>query len=161
MQDSILINKVSIFLNDVWLLSSFQSNLLDSPLIIILWAVVSYILGAFFLFHILKSIIYGILTFILHPITIVFLILLIILSIWTYSKLDEFSYNENINNIDNKSLNVIPSPVMIEKLDTMISDSEVEGLEKDKSIEKHMEAIKKLNKLLEEQKKAILNLKNN
>ena len=104
---------LTILANDVWQLAIFQSNFQDNTLIVIIWAIVLYFVGLFITFYVLKIIIEGILKFILNPITIIFLILIFGLFVWTITQLDNYeSYSEQ--KIEQSSKNI--STVKIEKI---------------------------------------------
>ena len=158
---SILDNFEKIFLNlnilanDVWQLAIFQSNFQDNTLIVIIWAIVLYFVGLFITFYVLKIIIEGILKFIINPITLLFLIFIFGLFIWTITQLDNY---ENLSEQKFEQFSKNISTVKIEKI-APLEDNE--NLKDDQAISENLKKIKRLEEMIKKQQATIKALKSN
>ena len=158
---SILDNFEKIFLNltilanDVWQLAIFQSNFQDNTLIVIIWAIVLYFVGLFITFYVLKIIIEGILKFILNPITLLFLIFIFGLFVWTITQLDNFE-NLGEQKFEQPSKNI--STVKIEKIAPLENNK---NLKDDQAISENLKKIKRLEEMIKKQQATIKALKSN
>ena len=158
---SILDNFEKIFLNltilanDVWQLAIFQSNFQDNTLIVIIWAIVLYFVGLFITFYVLKIIIEGILKFILNPITLLFLIFIFGLFLWTITQLDNYE-NLSEQKFEQSSKNI--STVKIEKI-APLEDNK--NLKDDQAISKNLKKIERLEEMIKKQQATIKALKSN
>ena len=158
---SILDNFEKIFLNltilanDVWQLAIFQSNFQDNTLIVIIWAIVLYFVGLFITFYVLKIIIEGILKFILNPITILFLIFIFGLFIWTITQLDNY---ENLSEQKFEQFSKNISTVKIEKIAPLENNK---NLKDDQAISENLKKIKRLEEMIKKQQATIKALKSN
>ena len=158
---SILDNFEKIFLNltilanDVWQLAIFQSNFQDNTLIVIIWAIVLFIVGLFITFYVLKIIIEGILKFILNPITLLFLIFIFGLFVWTITQLDNYE-NLSEQKFEQPSKNI--STVKIEKI-APLEDNK--NLKDDQAISENLKKIKRLEEMIKKQQATIKALKSN
>ena len=111
--ENILIN-ISLLAFEVWQLVIFQASFQESSLIVIIWSIVCYLIGLFIAFYILKIIIEGIFRFIFNPLTILFIIFIIGLSIWTLTQLDA-DYQNKALKIENSN-SLLPGKVKIEEI---------------------------------------------
>ena len=158
---SILDNFEKIFLNltilanDVWQLAIFQSNFQDNTLIVIIWAIVLYFVGLFITFYVLKIIIEGILKFILNPITLLFLIFIFGLFIWTITQLDNYE-NLSEQKLEESSKNI--ATVKIEKIAPLENNK---NLKDDQAISENLKKIKRLKEMIKKQQATIKALKSN
>ena len=158
---SILDNFEKIFLNlnilanDVWQLAIFQSNFQDNTLIVIIWAIVLYFVGLFITFYVLKIIIEGILKFIINPITLLFLIFIFGLFIWTITQLDNY---ENLSEQKFEQFSKNISTVKIEKIAPLENNK---NLKDDQAISENLKKIKRLEEMIKKQQATIKALKSN
>ena len=158
---SILDNFEKIFLNltilanDVWQLAIFQSNFQDNTLIVIIWAIVLYFVGLFITFYVLKIIIEGILKFILNPITLLFLIFIFGLFVWTITQLDNY---ENLSEQKSEQSSKNISTVKIEKIAPLENNK---NLKDDQAISENLKKIKRLEEMIKKQQATIKALKSN
>ena len=158
---SILDNFEKIFLNltilanDVWQLAIFQSNFQDNTLIVIIWAIVLYFVGLFITFYVLKIIIEGILKFILNPITLLFLIFIFGLFVWTITQLDNY---ENLSKQKFEQFSKNISTVKIEKIAPLENNK---NLKDDQAISENLKKIKRLEEMIKKQQATIKALKSN
>ena len=158
---SILDNFEKIFLNltilanDVWQLAIFQSNFQDNTLIVIIWAIVLYFVGLFITFYVLKIIIEGILKFILNPITLLFLIFIFGLFVWTITQLDNYE-NLSEQKLEESSKNI--ATVKIEKIAPLENNK---NLKDDQAISENLKKIKRLKEMIKKQQATIKALKSN
>ena len=111
--ENILIN-INILAFEIWQLVIFQTSFQESSLIVIIWSIVCYFIGLFITFYILKIIIEGIFRFIFIPLTILFIIFIIGLSIWTLSQLNT-DYQNKVLKIENSN-SLLPGKVTIEEI---------------------------------------------
>ena len=111
--ENILIN-ISLLAFEVWQLVIFQASFQESSLIVIIWSIVCYFIGLFITFYILKIIIEGIFRFIFNPLTILFIIFIIGLSIWTLTQLNT-DYQNKVLKIENSN-SLLPGKVKIEEI---------------------------------------------
>ena len=117
--ENILIN-ISLLAFEVWQLVIFQASFQESSLIVIIWSIVCYLIGLFIAFYILKIIIEGIFRFIFNPLTILFIIFIIGLSIWTLTQLDT-DYQNKALKIENSN-SLLPGKVKIEEINPIPND---------------------------------------
>ena len=117
--ERILIN-INYLAFEVWQLVIFQTSFQESSLIVIIWSIVCYFIGLFITFYILKIIIEGVLKFIFNPLTILFIIFIIGLSIWTLTQLDE-DYQNKALKIENSN-SLLPGKVKIEEINPIPND---------------------------------------
>ena len=111
--ENILIN-INILAFEIWQLVIFQTSFQESSLIVIIWSIVCYFIGLFITFYILKIIIEGIFRFIFNPLTILFIIFIIGLSIWTLTQLNT-DYQNKVLKIENSN-SLLPGKVKIEEI---------------------------------------------
>jgi len=114
--ESILIN-IKFLVFEIWQLVIFQSSYPESSWIVIIWAIVCYFFGLFITFYILKIIIEGILRFIFNPLTILFIIFIIGLLIWTLTQLNT-DYQNKTPKIENSD-SFLPGKVKIEEINPL------------------------------------------
>ena len=117
--ENILIS-ISLLAFEVWQLVIFQASFQESSLIVIIWSIVCYLIGLFIAFYILKIIIEGIFRFIFNPLTILFIIFIIGLSIWTLTQLDT-DYQNKALKIENSN-SLLPGKVKIEEINPIPND---------------------------------------
>jgi len=117
--ENILIS-ISLLAFEVWQLVIFQASFQESSLIVIIWSIVCYLIGLFIAFYILKIIIEGIFRFIFNPLTILFIIFIIGLSIWTLTQLDT-DYQNKALKIENSN-SLLPGKVKIEEINPISND---------------------------------------
>tara|TARA_B100000579_G_C22464913_1_gene680682 strand:+ start:76 stop:555 length:480 start_codon:yes stop_codon:yes gene_type:complete len=146
---------LTILANEVWQLAIFQSNFQDNTLIVIIWAIVLYFVGLFITFYVLKIIIEGILKFILNPITLLFLIFIFGLFVWTITQLDNYE-NLSEQKFEQSSKNI--STVKIEKI-APLEDNK--NLKDDQAISENLKKIKRLEEMIKKQQATIKVLKSN
>jgi len=146
---------LTILANDVWQLAIFQSNFQDNTLIVIIWAIVLYFVGLFITFYVLKIIIEGILKFILNPITLLFLIFIFGLFIWTITQLDNY---ENLSEQKFEQFSKNISTVKIEKIAPLENNK---NLKDDQAISENLKKIKRLEEMIKKQQATIKALKSN
>ena len=111
--ENILI-KINFLAFEIWQLVFFQTSFQESSLIVIIWSIVCYFTGLFITFYILKIIIEGIFRFIFNPLTILFIIFIIGLSIWTLTQLNT-DYQNKVLKIENSN-SLLPGKVKIEEI---------------------------------------------
>ena len=111
--ENILIN-INFLAFEIWQLVIFQTSFQESSLIVIIWSIVCYLIGLFIAFYILKIIIEGIFRFIFNPLTILFIIFIIGLSIWTLTQLNT-DYQNKVLKIENSN-SLLPGKVKIEEI---------------------------------------------
>ena len=111
--ENILI-KINFLAFEIWQLVIFQTSFQESSLIVIIWSIVCYFIGLFITFYILKIIIEGIFRFIFNPLTILFIIFIIGLSIWTLTQLNT-DYQNKVIKIESSS-SLLPGKVKIEEI---------------------------------------------
>ena len=146
---------LNILANDVWQLAIFQSNFQDNTLIVVIWAIVLYFLGLFIIFYVLKIIIEGILKFILNPITLLFLIFIFGLFVWTITQLDNY---EKISEQKSEQSSNNISTVKIEKTAPLEDNI---NLKDDQAISENLKKIKRLEEMIKKQQSTIKALKSN
>ncbi len=117
--ENILIN-INFLAFEVWQLVIFQASFQESSLIVIIWSIVCYLIGLFIAFYILKIIIEGIFRFIFNPLTILFIIFIIGLSIWTLTQLNT-DYQNKALKIENSN-SLLPGKVKIEEINPISND---------------------------------------
>ena len=106
-------------------------------------------------FYVLKIIIEGILKFILNPITLLFLIFIFGLFVWTITQLDNYE-NLSEQKFEQSSKNI--STVKIEKI-APLEDNK--NLKDDQAISQNLKKIKRLEEMIKKQKATIKALKSN
>ena len=156
--ESILININSLAF-EIWQLIIFQTSFQESSLIVIIWSIVSYFVGLFITFYILKIIIEGVLKFILNPLTILFIIFILGLSIWTLTQLNKEYQNKTLKTENSNSL--LPGKVKIEEINPVQNDNKNDQLNEDSAISETMKEIDRLQILIEKQEESLRKLKNN
>ena len=148
--EKIIIN-FNLLINEIWKLVLFQSNIQDSSLIVIIWSSVIYIIGIFILFYVLKIIIEGILKFIFNPITILFLVFILGLLLWTIFQLNN-EFKISIKTDNEQSNNLALPKVKIEKINPMKDDQ---------AISERLKQIERLEEMIRKQQETIKVLRNN
>ena len=148
--EKIIIN-LNLLVNEVWKLVLLQSNFQDSSWIVIIWSIVVYFIGIFVLFYLLKIIIEGFLKFIFNPITILFLILILGLFIWTIFQLNS-EFKVSVKNDNEQSINITLPKVEIEKTNP---------IEDDQAISERLKQIERLEEMIKKQQETIKVLRNN
>lgn len=78
-----IVLSINLLINDIWKLVLFETSFQESSLLVVVWALVVYFVVIFILTYVLKIIIEGVFKFLFNPITIIFIIFIIGLSIWT------------------------------------------------------------------------------
>ena len=146
---------LTILANEVWQLTIFQSNFQDNDLIVIIWAIVLYFVSLILTFYVLKIIIEGILKFILNPITLLFLIFIFGLFVWTITQLDNYE-NLSEQKFEQSSKNI--STVKIEKIAPLETNK---NLKDDQAISENLKKIKRLEEMIKKQEATIKVLKSN
>jgi glucan phosphoethanolaminetransferase (alkaline phosphatase superfamily) len=156
--ESILININSLAF-EIWQLIIFQTSFQESSLIVIIWSIVSYFVGLFITFYILKIIIEGVFKFIFNPLTILFIIFILGLSIWTLTQLNKEYQNKTLKIEHSNSL--LPGKVKIEEINPVQNDNKNDQLNEDTEISETMKEIDRLQILIEKQEESLRKLKNN
>jgi len=156
--ESILININSLAF-EIWQLIIFQTSFQESSLIVIIWSIVSYFVGLFITFYILKIIIEGVFKFIFNPLTILFIIFILGLSIWTLTQLNKEYQNKTLKTEHSNSL--LPGKVKIEEINPVQNDNKNDQLNEDSAISETMKEIDRLQILIEKQEESLRKLKNN
>ena len=156
--ESILI-KINFLAFEIWQLVIFQTSFQESSLIVIIWSIVCYFIGFFITFYILKIIIEGVFKFIFNPLTILFIIFIIGLSIWTLTQLNKEYQNKNLKIENSNSL--LPGKVKIEEINPIQNDEKNNQLNEDTSISETIKEIDRLQILIEKQEETLRKLKNN
>ena len=153
-----IVNQLVLLFNDIWLMAILKTSVEENDIIIILWAIVVYILIAFLFYHIVKGIIIGLLRFISNPLTIIFFILIIILIIWTFIDLNNL-YPNNIktNKSEKEFSNLLPEKVEVEVLESLNYDLN----SNDAKISQQLKEIEKNKQIINDQTKALSELKSN
>ena len=109
-----ILKNINFLAFEIWQLVIFQTSFQESSLIVIIWSIVCYFIGLFITFYILKIIIEGIFRFIFNPLTILFIIFIIGLSIWTLTQLNT-DYQNKVLKIENSN-SLLPGKVKIEEI---------------------------------------------
>lgn len=156
--ERILIN-INYLAFEVWQLVIFQTSFQESSLIVIIWSIVCYFIGLFITFYILKIIIEGVLKFIFNPLTILFIIFIIGLSIWTLTQLNT-DYQNKVLKIENSN-SLLPGKVKIEEINPVQNDEKNNQLNEDTEISETIKEIDRLQILIEKQEATLRKLKNN
>jgi len=156
--ESILI-KINILAFEIWQLVIFQTSFQESSLIVIIWSIVFYFIGLFITFYILKIIIEGIFKFIFNPLTILFIIFIIILSLWTLTQLNK-EYQNQTPKIKNSN-SLLPRKVKIEEINPIQNDKKNNQLNEDTAISEAIKKIDRLQILIEKQEETLRTLKSN
>jgi len=144
---------------EIWQLIIFQTSFQESSLIVIIWSIVCYFVGLFITFYILKIFIEGVLKFIFSPLTILFIIFIMGLSIWTLTQLNKGYQNKTLKIENSNSL--LPGKVKIEKINPVQNDKKKPQLNEDTAITETIKEIDRLQILIEKQEESLRKLKNN
>ena len=144
---------------EIWQLIIFQTSFQESSLIVIIWSIVCYFVGLFITFYILKIIIEGIFKFIFNPLTILFTVFIIGLSIWTLTQLNKEYQNKTLKTENSNSL--LLGKVKIEEINPVQNDNKNDQLNEDSAISETMKEIDRLQILIEKQEESLRKLKNN
>ena len=83
-----IILSINLLINDIWKLVIFETSFQESSILVVVWALVVYFVVLFISIYVLKIIIEGLFKFLFNPITIIFIIFIIGLSIWTIIQLN-------------------------------------------------------------------------
>ena len=156
--ESVLIN-INFLAFEIWQLVIFQTSFQESSLIVIIWSIVCYFIGLFITFYILKIFIEGVLKFIFSPLTILFIIFIMGLSIWTLTQLNKGYQNKTLKIENSNSL--LPGKVKIEKINPVQNDEKNTQLNEDTAITETIKEIDRLQILIEKQEESLRKLKNN
>ena len=78
-----IVLSINLLINDIWKLVLFETSFQESSILVVIWALVVYFVVIFISTYVLKIIIEGVFKFLFNPITIIFIIFIIVLSIWT------------------------------------------------------------------------------
>tara|TARA_Y100000991_G_scaffold58264_1_gene42680 strand:- start:101 stop:388 length:288 start_codon:yes stop_codon:yes gene_type:complete len=78
-----IVLSINLLINDIWKLVLFETSFQESSILVVIWALVVYFVVIFISTYVLKIIIEGVFKFLFNPITIIFIIFIIGLSIWT------------------------------------------------------------------------------
>ena len=156
--ERILIN-INYLAFEVWQLVIFQTSFQESSLIVIIWTKVCYFIGLFITFYILKIIIEGIFRYIFNPLTILFIIFIIGLSIWTLTQLNT-DYQNKVLKIENSN-SLLPGKVKIEEINPIQNEEKNNQLKEDTVISENIKEIDRLQILIEKQEATLRKLKNN
>ena len=152
--EQIFIN-LNLLVNDVWKLVIFETQLQNNSMLVIIWAMVVYFVVLFISIYVLKIIIEGIFKFIFNPITFIFIIFILGLSVWTIIQIND-DY-ENMATLEGSKNNFLTSPkVSIEQIEPLSSN-----LEDDQSLSNALKEIKQLQEEIKKQNLIIQDLKNN
>ena len=152
--DQIILN-LNLLIKDVWKLVLFETSIQDNSLLIIIWSMVIYFVVLFISVYVLKIIIEGIFKFIFNPITIIFIILIFGLSVWTIIQINnDYEFISTFEDSKN-DLSTTPN-VKIEKIDPLINN-----LEDDQKLSNALQQIEKLKEEINKQSQVIQELKSN
>ena len=83
-----IVLSINLLINDIWKLVIFETSFQESSILVVVWALVVYFVVIFISIYVLKIIIEGLFKFLFNPITIIFIIFIIGLSIWTIIQLN-------------------------------------------------------------------------
>ena len=78
-----IVLSINLLINDIWKLVLFETSFQESSILVVVWALVVYFVVIFISTYVLKIIIEGVFKFLFNPITIIFIIFIIGLFIWT------------------------------------------------------------------------------
>ena len=112
-----------------------------------------------FIFYILKIIIEGVFKFFFNPLTILFIIFIIGLSIWTLTQLNKEYQNKTLEIENSNSL--LPVKVKIEEINPVQNNETNNQLNEDTAILETLKEIDRLQILIEKQEATLRKLKNN
>ena len=151
--EQIFIN-LNLLVNDVWKLVIFETQLQNNSMLVIIWAMVVYFVVLFISIYVLKIIIEGIFKFIFNPITFIFIIFILGLSVWTIIQISN-DYEFMVTFEDSKTdLFTVPK-VKIEKTDPLTNN-----LKDDQNLSNALKQIDKLKEEIKKQSQVIQELKN-
>ena len=151
--EQIIIN-LNLLVNDVWKLVLFETQLQNNSLLVIIWAMVVYFVVLFISIYVLKIIIEGIFKFIFNPVTFIFIIFILGLSVWTIIQISN-DYEFMVTFEDSKTdLFTVPK-VKIEKTDPLTNN-----LKDDQNLSNALKQIDKLKEEIKKQSQVIQELKN-
>ena len=83
-----IVLSLNLLTNDIWKLVLFETSFQESSILVVVWTLVVYFVVIFISIYVLKIIIEGLFKFLFNPITIIFIIFIIGLSIWTIIQLN-------------------------------------------------------------------------
>ncbi len=150
--EQIIIN-LNLLVNDVWKLVLFETQLQNNSMLVIIWAMVVYFVVLFISIYVLKIIIEGIFKFILNPITFVFIIFILGLSVWTIIQISN-DYEFMVTFEDSKTDLLTAPKVKIEKTDSLTNN-----LKDDQNLSNALKQIEKLKEEIKKQSQVIQELK--
>ena len=151
--EQIIIN-LNLLVNDVWKLVLFETQLQNNSLLVIIWAMVVYFVVLFISIYVLKIIIEGIFKFIFNPITFIFIIFILGLSVWTIIQISN-DYEFMVTFEDSKTDLLTAPKVKIEKTDSLTNN-----LKSDQNLSNALKQIEKLKEEIKKQSQVIQELKN-
>ncbi len=150
-----IIQNLNLLINDVWKLVLFETAIQDNSMLVVIWSMVFYFVALFISIYVLKIIIEGIFKFIFNPVTFIFIIFIIGLSVWTIIQIND-DY-ENMATLEGSKNNFLTSPnVSIEQIEPLSSN-----LEDDQSLSNALEEIKQLQEEIKKQNQIIQEMKSN
>ena len=152
--DQIILN-LNLLINDVWKLVLFETSIQDNSILVIIWSMVFYFVVLFISIYVLKIILEGIFKFIFNPITVIFIILIFGLSVWTIIQINnDYEFIATLEESKN-DLSTTPN-VKIEKIDPLTNN-----LEDDQKLSNALKQIEKLKEEIKNQSQVIQKLKRN
>ncbi len=152
--DQIILN-LNVLINDIWKLVLLETSFKDNSLLVIIWGMVVYFVVLFISVYVLKIIIEGIFKFIFNPITLIFIILIFGLSVWTIIQIN--NDHEFITTLEDSKNDLSTTPyVNIEKIDPLTNN-----LEDDQKLSNALKQIEKLKEEIKKQSQVIQELKSN
>ena len=83
-----IVLSLNLLTNDIWKLVLFETSFQESSILVVVWTLVVYFVVILISIYVLKIIIEGLFKFLFNPITIIFIIFIIGLSIWTIIQLN-------------------------------------------------------------------------
>ena len=83
-----IVLSINLLINDIWKLVLFETSFQESSILVVVWTLVVYFVVIFISIYVLKIIIEGLFKFLFNQITIIFIIFIIGLSIWTIIQLN-------------------------------------------------------------------------
>jgi signal transduction histidine kinase len=150
-----IIQNLNLLINDVWKLVLFETAIQDNSMLVVIWSMVFYFVALFISIYVLKIIIEGIFKFIFNPVTFIFIIFIIGLSVWTIIQIND-DY-ENMATLEGSKNIFLTSPnVSIEQIEPLSSN-----LEDDQSLSNALEEIKQLQEEIKKQNQIIQEMKSN
>lgn len=150
--EQIIIN-LNLLANDVWKLVLFETQLQNNSMLVIIWAMVVYFVVLFTSIYVLKIIFEGIFKFILNPITFIFIIFILGLSVWTIIQISN-DYDFMVTFEDSKTDLLTTPKVKIEKTGSLTNN-----LKDDQNLSNALKQIEKLKEEIKKQSQVIQELK--